>query len=222
MTDLDADYAAAGFSRRLGFGVRPALLLVDVVRAYLEPSSPLYAGDSAVAAAASAARLAAAARQAGAPVVFTAVRYARGGADGGLFVRKVPALRMFEEGAASSALGGFGSDPAPAEGDLVVLKQYASAFFGTALASTLTALGVDTVVIAGFSTSGCVRASAVDALQHGFAPIVVRDAVADRDPRPHEANLFDLDAKYADVVSEADALARLRDLGGPGAAAGRA
>ena len=91
-------------------------------------------------------------------------------------------------------------------------KQYASGFFGTSLASTLRARGVDTVVIVGLTTSGCVRATAVDALQHGFVPVVVRDAVGDRDPRPHEANLLDLQAKYADVVSEQEALQGLAAL----------
>ena len=207
MAGLEADYEAAGFRGRLGFGDRPAVLVVDVVRAYLDPASPLYAGEGAVAAAASAARIVAVAHEAGVPVVFTAVRYARGGADGGVFMRKVPALRVFEEG---GALGDFPAQPAPADGDLVVVKQYASAFFATSLASTLTAQRVDTVVVTGFSTSGCVRATAVDALQHGFAPLVVRDAVADRAAGPHEANLFDLDAKYADVVSEGEVLAALR------------
>ena len=83
----------------------------------------------------------------------------------------------------------------------MITKQYASAFFGTTLASTLTALGVDTLLIAGVSTSGCIRATALDACQHGFIPLVVRDAVGDRHPAPHEANLFDLQAKYAEVVS---------------------
>jgi nicotinamidase-related amidase len=94
-------------------------------------------------------------------------------------------------------------DPAlePAAGETVITKQYASAFFGTTLASTLTALGVDTLLIAGVSTSGCIRATALDACQHGFIPLVVRDAVGDRHPAPHEANLFDLQAKYAEVVS---------------------
>jgi maleamate amidohydrolase len=94
----------------------------------------------------------------------------------------------------------------------VITKQYASAFFGTSLGSTLTALGVDTVIISGLSTSGCVRASAVDAVQHGFIPVVVREAVGDRDPAPHEANLFDLQAKYADVVSLAETQSYLESL----------
>ncbi len=92
----------------------------------------------------------------------------------------------------------------------VVAKQYPSAFFGTDLAASLQADGIDTLLITGYSTSGCVRASALDALCHGFVPLVVRDACADRDERPHEANLFDLQAKYAEVVTLADALALLR------------
>jgi maleamate amidohydrolase len=94
----------------------------------------------------------------------------------------------------------------------VISKQYASSFFGTHLAATLTAMGVDTLLISGLSTSGCVRATALDACQHGFLPFVVRDACGDRHPGPHEANLFDLQAKYAEVISEAQAIAHLKDL----------
>ena len=106
----------------------------------------------------------------------------------------------------------------PQSGEPLLLKQYASAFFGTSLAAMLTAQGIDTVIITGVSTSGCVRATALDACQHGFLPFVVRDAVGDRDPRPHEANLFDLQAKYAEVVSEAEILRHL-DAAGAAAAA---
>jgi maleamate amidohydrolase len=205
--DLEADYAAHGFAARLGFGSRPALLVVDVAMAYLDPASPLYAGvEDAVA---SAARVLAAARTAGVPVVHTVVRYTPGGLDGGVFRRKIPALSVFDAG---SPLGEPHPSVAPVPGEVVVVKQYASAFFGTSLASTLRAAGVDTVVIVGLTTSGCVRASAVDAMQHGFVPVVVRDAVGDRDPRPHEANLLDLRAKYADVLSEAEVV---RALAGP-------
>lgn len=202
--DLNADYAAAGFGGRLEFGKRPALLLVDVVEAYLRPDSPLYV--NAEPALESLMRLTAAARRANVPVVFTNVVYQAGGVDGGLFYRKVPALKAFDEG---SPLGAFPQGLRPRPGEIVVSKQYASAFFGTSLASTLRALGVDTVLIGGFSTSGCVRTSALDALQNGFAPFVVREACADRDPRPHEANLFDLQAKYAEVVSEIEAVTRI-------------
>jgi nicotinamidase-related amidase len=132
------------------------------------------------------------------------VVYGAGGRDGGLFYQKVPALRAFDAG---SPLGVIPAEIAPQPEDVIVTKQYASAFFGTSLASTLAAMKVDTVMIGGFSTSGCVRATTLDALQHGFAPFVVRQACADRDPRPHESNLFDLQAKYAEVIDEAKALA---------------
>jgi nicotinamidase-related amidase len=96
--------------------------------------------------------------------------------------------------------------------DTLVIKKYASAFFGTSLAATLTAAGVDTVLVAGATTSGCVRASVVDALQHGFRPIVLSDAVADRAEGPHQANLFDMGSKYADLASTEDVLAYLQEL----------
>jgi len=110
-------------------------------------------------------------------------------------------------------LAAFAAGLEPAADETVISKQYASAFFGTTLASTLTALGVDTVLIAGLSTSGCVRASAVDCCQHGFIPVVVREAVGDRAVGPHEANLFDLQAKYAEVASLSDVLSYLNGLG---------
>ncbi|MBO2447840.1 isochorismatase family protein [Actinomadura barringtoniae] len=210
--DVDADYAAAGFGGVLPLGSRPVVLVVDVVRAYLEPESPLYAAvEEAVDAAA---RLVDGARRHGVPVIFTRVEFGPGGVNGGLFYRKVPALRCFDAG---SPLGDFSSGLRPTAAETVVVKQYASAFFGTSLAATLTALRVDTVFIAGLSTSGCVRATAVDALQHGFVPAVVREACGDRDSRPHEAALFDLRAKYAEVVSLTDALdhlARVAPAGG--------
>jgi len=200
--DLDTDYAHAGFNGKLSFGKKPVLLIVDVVMAYLDRASPLYAGvESALA---SNERLAKAARAAGIPVVFTNVSFQAGGLDGGVFFRKVPALKAFMAG---SPLGAFPPTLQPAPGELIVTKQYASAFFGTSLGATLHAMGADTVMVTGFSTSGCVRASALDALQYGFIPFVIADACGDRDPRPHEANLFDLQAKYAEVVSEAEALA---------------
>ncbi len=198
--DLTASYAGA-FDGRLTPGTRPALLIVDVVMAYLDPASPLYAGVEA--ALASNERLAAAARAHDVPVIFTGVVYHPGGVDGGLFYRKVPALKAFVRG---SPMAAFPPTLQPLAHEIVVTKQYASAFFGTSLAATLTALGIDTLLIGGFSTSGCVRASALDALQHGFVPLVVRDACGDRHAAPHEANLFDLQAKYAEVIDEAAAL----------------
>jgi maleamate amidohydrolase len=195
--ELTDDYAAAGFGVRLGAGARSALLVVDVCRAYLEPSSPLYAGVED--ACASVGRLVNAARAAGVPVVWTRVRYDPAAAL--VFHRKVPSLSVF-----ATELGDFPAGLEPVRDEQVVVKDHPSAFFATSLADDLRAAGVDTVVVTGFSTSGCVRASVVDALQHDFVPLVVREACGDRDPRPHEAALFDLDQKYADVVSEAELL----------------
>jgi maleamate amidohydrolase len=197
------------FGGRLGWGERPAVLVIDLVRAYTEPGGPFLLPAPAPAVAATAA-LVDAARAGGHPVVWTVVRYTAGLADGGLFVRKVPALAAFAEGAA----GGWGEIAPPLEpgpGEPVVVKQYASAFFGTWLASSLNAIGVDTVVLSGVSTSGCIRASATDALNHGFRPLVVRQACADRSTALHDNNLADLDAKYADVIDLDEAVARLRD-----------
>lgn len=203
--DLGGDYAAAGFGGVLQPGVRPVLLLVDFARAYFDVGSPLYAGVEAVRA--SAARLHLAARAAGIPVVFTRVEYSADGHEGGVFYRKIAALKCFERG---NVLGDFTPELTPMIDDEVVTKHFPSAFFGTGLAAHLTARGIDTVVLAGLSTSGCVRASAVDALCHGFVPLVVTDAVGDRDARVHEANLFDLAAKTAELVNEAQALAYFR------------
>lgn len=201
--DLAGNYAGA-FDGSLSFGKSPALVIVDMVRAYFDPQSPLYLGGEDVMA--SNKRLLAAARAAGVPVVFTNVEYVPSGADGGVFYRKVPALSVFQQG---SPLGEFLPDLAPQAGEVVITKRYASAFFATHLASTLTALGVDTVLITGVSTSGCVRATALDACQSGFLPFVVRQACGDRHPAPHEANLFDLQAKYAEVIDEDAAIAHL-------------
>lgn len=198
-----ADNDAGVFDGRLAFGQRPALLVVDVVMAYLEPGSPLHRPAFAAALAVNE-RLVAAARQARVPVIFTSVVYQPGGADGGLFYRKVPALQAFQRG---DPAGAFPPSLQPRGDETVVSKQYASAFFGTSLAATLTAARIDTVIVTGFSTSGCVRATALDALQHGFVPFVVREACADRHPGPHHANLFDLQAKYAEVVGEAEIIA---------------
>ncbi|MQA17415.1 MAG: isochorismatase family protein, partial [Pseudonocardiaceae bacterium] len=177
MSSLDEDYAAHGFSGELGCGHAPALLVVDVCRAYLDDASPLRAPvEDAVAACA---RLVVTARAASVPVLFTRVRFQPGGVDSGLFRRKIPALQVFEDG---NPLGEFPTDPAPRDGDVIVVKQYASAFFGTSLAATLYSTGIDTLIICGLTTSGCIRATAVDALQHGFRPLVVGEACGDRDP----------------------------------------
>ncbi len=205
--ELSANYSGA-FDGQLEFGKNPALLIVDFVMAYLDKASPLYAG--AEDALASTERLLGAARAAGIPVIFTNVVYQADGADGGLFYKKIPALSVFVNG---SPLGGFPPALAPKDGEQIISKQYASAFFGTPLTSSLVAQNIDTLLITGMSTSGCVRATALDALQHGFAPFVVREACGDRHSAPHEANLFDLQAKYAEVIAEQEAHAFLQDRG---------
>ncbi len=196
MTDpaVEEAYARAGYGREIGFGRSPALLIVDFVMAYVDPSSPLYAGVEHVIEPAR--QLLAASRSAGIPVIHTSVVYGPGGADGGVFFRKAKPLGVF---VGHTKLGRHVPELAPRAEELCITKQYPSAFFGTSLASTLTAGGVDTVIVSGLSTSGCVRATVVDAMSHGFIPIVVRDAVGDH-PGPHEANLYDMQAKYADVV----------------------
>lgn len=204
--DLNENYRGA-FDGSLGFGKKPALILVDFVQAYFEESSPLYAGvDDALA---SALRIRDAARNAGVPVIYTNVVYQKGGIDGGVFFRKVPALTAFVEG---NPLGGWPLGLLPAEDELVISKQYPSAFFGTSLAATLTAIKVDTLIITGLTTSGCVRATCIDTVSNGFIPIVVEDACGDRHEAPHAANLFDMNAKYGDVVNEKTVIDYLKGL----------
>lgn len=198
-----ADNYAGVYEGRLTPGARPALLIVDLVSAYLTEGSPLFM-DTAAEALACNVRLAAAARSHGVPVVYTNVSYKPDGSDGGVFYRKAPVLKAFVEG---SPLGAFPEAILPHAGEQMFTKQYPSAFFGTGLAEALQNQGIDTLLITGYSTSGCVRASALDAMQYGFVPLVVREACADRHPGPHEANLFDLQAKYAEVISEAEAMA---------------
>ena len=203
MSDLHDNYAQAGFGAGLGVGLRPALLIVDFVKAYTLTDSPFYAG---VADTADAARtLLDAARRAGLPVVHTCVRY-RERSDAGLWIRKIPALEVF---VGRGPHGEFETGLEPRPGETVVAKHYASAFFGTSLASSLSARHIDGLLVAGLTTSGCIRATVVDAVQHGFSPVVVEEAVGDRHAEPHRANLFDMQAKYADVIPLAEALDRI-------------
>ena len=194
-----------GFHGRAGFGEKPALVVVDVNRGFTDPASPLVCDlDECVAAIA---RLLEAFRADGLPVVFTTVVYdGLGKQAAAVFIEKVPALLVLEPGSPWVEI-----DPriAPVEGEPVLSKHFASAFFGTTLASVLASAGVDTVVVTGASTSGCVRATALDAMQHGYRVVVPREAVGDRNQAAHEANLYDLDTKYADVVSFEDVLAEL-------------
>jgi nicotinamidase-related amidase len=173
------------------------VISIDLMRSYFDESSAFYLPPSSCLA--SATRVLAAARDHGVPVIHTRVVFGPDGVDGGVFIQKIPALRAF---IGDTPMNAFEPAAAPLEDELVVVKQYASAFFGTSLSATLRGLGVDTVVLIGVSTSGCIRATAVDAVQHGFVTLVVREAVGDRGPGPHEANLYDLQAKYAEVIHE--------------------
>jgi len=204
---LESNYKNV-FDGASGFGKRPAILVIDFVRAYTTQGSPLYA-PAVIDAVRETTGLLRAARRAKLPIIFTRVEYHPSGIDGGIFVRKVPALRMLVAG---QPMGELHPDLQVQPDELVLVKNYASAFFGTTLAATLTAQGVDTVVIVGCSTSGCVRASAVDAMQHGFRVVVPRECVGDRHPAPHEANLFDINAKYGDVLPLAAVLQLINQM----------
>lgn len=209
-SDLAADYRRHGLGNRVGFGQRPALLVIDFVKAYTTPGSPLYAAPGVPDAVQASVPLLDAARAKGVPVIYTTVAYAKDGRDGGVFVKKVPALLQLTH---DSPLAQIVDELPPADDDMVVEKKYASAFFGTHIAATLTAMGIDTVIMVGCSTSGCIRASAVDGMQYGFRVIVPRECVGDRAPEPHEANLFDINGKYGDVVTLDEVLSYLKQLG---------
>lgn len=213
MTPTEESAAAphgTSFSGRVGWGIRPAFVVVDLVRAYTDEDGAftLPGMDAVVDATA---RLVDVMRRAGFPVVWTDVRFDESMADAGLFGKKVPGLATFANGAP-----GHGGDLVlqPEPGDIRITKNYASSFFGTTLASTLHTMGVDTVIVGGVSTSGCVRATATDALNHGFRPQVVREVCGDRNSELQESNLRDLDAKYADVCSLDEAIARITEFAG--------
>ena len=206
--DLAENYKRA-YSNRVGFGKKPALVLIDFAQAYFDKDCNLYAGvEDALA---SALRVREAAHEAGIPVILTEVSYHPSGVDGGRFFEKAKPLKAFVKGAKTAA---FAQGLEPRDDEIIITKQYPSAFFGTSLSSTLTALGVDTVILTGLTTSGCVRASCVDSMSYGFTTTVVREACGDRHPDPHEANLFDMNAKYADVVSEDETVDYLHSLRG--------
>ena len=203
-----AEYERKGFSARSGYGTRPALLIVDFIKGFTDPGTGLggdYGAELAVTA-----NLLAEFRARALPVFFTTVAYEPHLRDGGQFVAKVPALSILVRGSEWVKVD---DRIRPRASEHVVLKKYASAFFDTRLDMELRSLGVDTVVIVGCTTSGCIRASAIDSMQNGFRTVVVRDAVGDRAETPHEVNLFDIDAKYGDVVSSRDVLEYLRRLG---------
>lgn len=202
----EEDYRGAGFAGRLGFGRKPVLLVIDMVMAYFDRASPMYAGVEAVAE--SNVRLIAAANRSGVPVIFTRQFY-EGRTEDRVYASKVPALQLMAPDAPLTRL-----EPSlPVEGASVMIKQYPSAFHKTDLASRLAAQNIDTVLITGLTTSGCVRATAMDTMLNGFIGVVVREAVGDRNEAQHKSNLFDIDAKLADVRGEAEVIDWMRSLG---------
>jgi maleamate amidohydrolase len=203
----DAIYARAGFGASVRRGERPAIVVVDLTHGFTDPSEPTGADLSDVVAAT--AELIEAGRPPGVPVVFTTIAYTPAEADGDAvtWLTKAPGMRALREGGRAVELDGrLPVDPR----DHLITKKGASAFFGTGLAALLAGLRVDTVLVCGATTSGCVRATAVDAVQSGFSVLVPRQCVGDRAQGPHEANLFDIQAKYGDVIELADALDYLR------------
>ena len=192
-----------GFHGRAGLGSRPALVVVDVNVGFTDPESPLVCDLDDVVEAIR--RLLEAFRESDLPVAYTTVSYDEAARrTAGAFIDKVPALLTLEAGSRWVEI-----DPriAPLGSEPVFNKLWASAFFATPLASFLAAGRADSLVVTGASTSGCIRATVVDALQHGYRPTVPREAVGDRNPAAHEANLYDIEAKYGDVVSLDEVLA---------------
>jgi nicotinamidase-related amidase len=209
MSDEQAQevYERARLGGSLTLGERPAVLVVDFSCGFTDPECALGAGMSDEIEATR--RLLDAARTKGIAVVFTTIGFEPSLKDGALWIQKAPAL-------ADLQLGGRWVEIDPRlerrEDETVIVKKGASAFFGTNLAAILISQGVDTVILCGATTSGCIRATAVDLLQHGFPTLVPRECVGDRAEAPHEANLFDIQAKYADVVSVEDALEYLESV----------
>lgn len=210
MDPRQANYQGV-FDSALGFGKKPAVIVIDFINAYTTLGAALYAQGVVDAVEASVA-LIAQARKASVPIIYTKVLFQGDGFDGGLFVRKIPVLKQLVDGA---PLAEIDRRVAPAAGDVVLVKNYASVFFGTSLASMLTAHGIDTTILIGCSTSGCVRASAVDGIQHGFRVVVPRECVGDRVAQVHDANLFDIHAKYGDVLGRAEVLSYLAGFEAP-------
>ncbi|MEV3854279.1 isochorismatase family protein [Streptomyces sp. NPDC050095] len=209
----DDTYARAGFGAPVRRGRRPALLVVDLTRGFTEDG--FATGSDLTDVVASTARLIEAGRPAGVPVVFTAISYtpAEAAGDAVTWLGKAPGLRALVDGSDAVALDP--RLPRQPGRDHLVVKKGASAFFGTGLAATLTGLGCDTVVVCGATTSGCVRASAVDAVQCGFPVLVPRDCAGDRAEGPARAALFDIQAKYGDVIGLDDAIGYLTSLPAP-------
>tara|TARA_Y100001934_G_C12378459_1_gene790733 strand:+ start:1223 stop:1837 length:615 start_codon:yes stop_codon:yes gene_type:complete len=204
MTSDNDVYEKQNFGNKLGFGNSPALLIVDFVNGFNDPNA--FGGGNIPEAIETTKLLLKVAREKNITIAHTRVVFSDDSSDLNIMCKKVPSLKTLTEASESSQIV---SSLTPLPGEIVIRKQVPSAFFGTNLAPQLTARGVDTVLVTGCTTSGCVRASALDAMCWGFMPIVVADACGDRAIGPHEANLFDLKQKYADVVKADEVIKEL-------------
>jgi nicotinamidase-related amidase len=200
-------YAKAGLGQAITLGDHPAVLVIDFSCGFTDPECPL--GSDLTDEVDATRRLLDVARAQGVPVIFTTIGFDPSLKDGGLWLQKVPTLGELRTGGKWVEI-----DPrlGARDDETVILKKGASGFFGTNLASVLVSQGIDSVVLCGATTSGCVRATAIDLLQYGWPTIVPRECVGDRAQAPHDANLFDIQAKYADVVSVEDAIAYVESV----------
>jgi maleamate amidohydrolase len=200
-------YRKSGIGARVGFGSRPAILVVDFTNGFTDPTSPL--GFDFTAEVLATFTLLEVARRKFVPIIFSTVSYSENLREAGIFVRKVPSLAMLRDGSTWVEID---TRLKRRSDETLLVKHFASCFFGTSLASYLTSLGTDTLILAGATTSGCIRATAVDGMQNGFRVIVPSECVGDRAAGPHEANLLDIDSKYGDVVSLKQVLSFLRRI----------
>ncbi len=206
--NADKNYAGV-WDSRLGFGKKSAIIVIDLLQGYTTEGSALYA-PGVVESVKEMPDFLDLAREKGVTIIHTRVLYtAPNYEDGGVWIKKAPVLRDLVLG---NPYAEFCEEVVPKEGEPIIIKQYASAFFGTSLVATLNGLDVDTLIITGCTTSGCIRATAVDAVQYGFRPICPRELIGDRHEGPHEANLFDINAKYGDVISKAEVMEYLNGL----------
>ncbi|MEM9877714.1 MAG: N-carbamoylsarcosine amidohydrolase [Pseudomonadota bacterium] len=201
-------YARQGFGNRLGLGTSPALVVIDFVNGFADPD--VLGGGNIPSAIKQTEPLLSDMRSKGLPIAFTRHVYADDGSDHGLFNLKLPTNnRLTEDG----LLGNVVETLKPRSGELVLNKRYPSAFFGTHFATWLTTHRIDTLIVTGCVTSGCIRASVVDAMCLGFRPMVIEECVGDRAIGPHQANLFDIQQKYGDVISKQQLYDDLADIG---------
>jgi len=202
-------YIKKGLGGRVGFGKRPALLVIDMIRGFTDVSSALASNmDDQIEAINQLLDLA---RTRQVPIIFSTVAYDAGLQEAGIWIRKIPSAKLLVEGSEWVEVD---ERLHRRPNEMVLVKKYASCFFGTDLASRLMNRNIDTLLITGCTTSGCVRATSVDSCSYGLHTIIVQEAVGDRAELPHIANLFDIDAKYGDVVSLEEALGYLNSLPG--------